>query len=304
MRASTTVPFAAQIAALATLALLSACGGGGGDGTPPPTATVTSASVAATNFGTSAFVQMSGTNLDTGMAISSNECRGLTRLSTPPYVSSATIAYYSCTVVRLGGTITMKNKADGATLKSVTFTVPSPQVKMTWGGAVAASIYVDLDADKVPDTVANFLAYVNSTDHRYENTIIHRVVRPQPLTGNLSIIQGGGYGPTNSVVLGNHIAQFSPIALQTDPTLLNVAGTIAMARAADPNSATSEYYFNVDANPGLDGSYAVFGHLHTPGDIVVLQAIQASACTPYPGDQSGSCIPLPNVVLQDVAQTL
>lgn len=294
---------AVLVAASSTLAALGACGGGGGDSSLPP-ATVSAASVAATRFDGTAFIQVSGTNLDKNLDVVSNECTSITRLTAAPYVSTDTTAYYSCRVMRLSGTVGFRQHSDGAVLKTATFTVPAPQVQMTFAGAVTGTVLVDLAADKVPGTVANFLEYVNATAHLYQGTIIHRVVRPSAMNGNLSIIQGGGYGPASTTTLGAHITTFAPIPLEIDPTLHNTAGTIAMARGDLPNSATSEYYFNVQDNLALDNAYAVFGALHSSTDVATLLAIQGAPCTPYPGDfVNQSCLPIPNVVLQGVVQT-
>jgi peptidyl-prolyl cis-trans isomerase A (cyclophilin A) len=284
--------------AFAATASLTACGGGG-SAPPPPTATVTSATITSGRFGSSTLVQVSGTNLDKGLTVASTDCTSLTLLTAAPYVSTATNAFYSCTIVKMSGTVDFKQKATGTIITSAPFTVASlPQVQFTFSGPVNGTTVVDLSADKVPATVANFLAYVNAG--LYNGLIIHRVTIPTPLYP-LGIIQGGGYGPTNTTTFGAHITTYAPIALEIDASLHNAPGTIAMARASDPNSATSEFYFNVEDNSSyLDGSYAVFGALHTPSDISLLQAIQNTACTAYMAD--GSCLPIPNVLTQTVVQ--
>ncbi len=108
-----------------------------------------------------------------------------------------------------------------------------------------------LHADKAPATVANFLAYVNA--QHFDGLIFHRVI------ANF-MVQTGGYTanlqqrPTRQ-----------PIALESDNGLTNVRGSVAMARTADPQSATSQFYINVVDNPFLDKAnardgkgYAVF----------------------------------------------
>jgi cyclophilin family peptidyl-prolyl cis-trans isomerase len=284
---------------LCALAVLAACGGGGGSPDPTPLAAVTSATISAGRFGSSAFVQVSGTNLDNGLTVSSSECTNLTLLAAAPYVSSATIAYYSCTVARMSGAVLFEQKSSGATLATAPFTVSSlPQVQMSFTGPVSGSVVINLAADKVPVTVVNFLRYVNA--QRYDGLIIHRVAVPSPLYP-LGIVQGGGYGPTNTTTFGAHVAQYAPIPLNIDATLHNTPGTIAMASSAAPNSATSEFYFNVQDNSAyLDGVYAVFGSLNQPADIALLQAMQSTACTAYMAD--GSCLPIPNVVSKTVVQ--
>ena len=122
----------------------------------------------------------------------------------------------------------------------------SVEVKTTAGNFV-----VELNNEKAPKTTDNFLKYVNSGF--YKDTIFHRVI-------NGFMIQGGGFTkdmqqkPTGA-----------PIPIESNNGLKNVAYTIAMARTADPNSATAQFFINVVDNPNLDYprpdgyGYAVFG---------------------------------------------
>lgn len=113
------------------------------------------------------------------------------------------------------------------------------------------AIVIELDAERAPRTVENFLAYVKS-DH-YAGTIFHRVI-------DGFMIQGGGYTPTLEARPTR-----APVALESRNGLSNVRGSIAMARTADPDSATSQFFINVVDNPRLDyprpdgNGYAVFG---------------------------------------------
>jgi len=119
----------------------------------------------------------------------------------------------------------------------------------------AGNFVLDLDAEKSPKTVQNFLQYV--AEKHYEGTVFHRVI------GNF-MIQGGGF--TADMVQKPTRA---PIALEAANGLRNDRGTIAMARTGNPNSATSQFFINVVDNPGLnapnpDGfGYAVFGKVST-----------------------------------------
>jgi cyclophilin family peptidyl-prolyl cis-trans isomerase len=118
----------------------------------------------------------------------------------------------------------------------------------------AGEIVVELHADKAPATVANFLKYV--ADGFYANTIFHRVPKD-------FVVQGGGF-VTGSVA---KTATYAPITLESNNGLSNLRGTLAMARASAPNSATSQFYFNTVDNIALDykasvagaNGYAVFG---------------------------------------------
>ena len=115
----------------------------------------------------------------------------------------------------------------------------------------AGDFVIELNAEKAPKTVENFLQYVN--DKHYEGTIFHRVI-------DGFMVQGGGF--TASMV---QKPTRGPIALEAANGLRNDRGTIAMARSGNPNSATSQFFINVVDNAGLnapqpDGfGYAVFG---------------------------------------------
>lgn len=123
------------------------------------------------------------------------------------------------------------------------------------------------DVPQMESTVANFINYVDAG--LYANTIIHRSTTYDPTS--IQIIQGGGFVLQGSTL--NPVATFSPIPLQA--IYSNVRGTIAMARTADPDSATSGWYFNVTDNPALDGNYAVFGSVVDATGFSVIDAIAA-----------------------------
>ncbi len=115
----------------------------------------------------------------------------------------------------------------------------------------AGDFIIELNAEKAPKTVENFLQYVN--DKHYEGTIFHRVI-------DGFMVQGGGF----TAAMAQKPTR-GPIALEASNGLRNDRGTIAMARSGNPNSATSQFFINVVDNAGLnapqpDGfGYAVFG---------------------------------------------
>ena len=122
-------------------------------------------------------------------------------------------------------------------------------------------ITLELDAEKAPQTVANFLAYVEAG--HYDNTIFHRVI------GNF-MIQGGGFEPG----MKQKDTQ-APIKNEAGNGLSNTAGTIAMARTSDPHSATAQFFINVGDNLFLDKEqspdgwgYCVFGRVTEGMDVV------------------------------------
>lgn len=156
---------------------------------------------------------------------------------------------------------------------------------------------VELLAGDAPLSVANFLSYVG--DASYSNSFIHRSTPLGPNNGN-RIVQGGGYVYTppsgNTQASVNSIPRKSAIALEFK--LPNVRGTLAMARTAALNSATSEWFFNVDDNTdalgaGNNGGYAVFARVLGSG----MSVVDAIAALPtYNIDNSTfSTVPLRDV---------
>ena len=121
-------------------------------------------------------------------------------------------------------------------------------------------VTVELFDDKAPETVKNFLQYVD--DEFYSGTIFHRVIRD-------FMIQGGGFNQ-DFVQKDTH----PPIRNEASNGLRNERGSVAMARTSDPHSATSQFFINVADNPGLDypgqdgHGYAVFGKVTQGMDVV------------------------------------
>lgn len=135
---------------------------------------------------------------------------------------------------------------------------PTVQFETTKG-----NIVLELDAEKAPKTVENFLTYVNSG--HYNGTIFHRVIPS-------FMIQGGGFDaemnqkPTNN-----------PIENEANNGLKNIKGSISMARTSVPHSATAQFFINVVDNAMLDFTsespqgwgYAVFGQVTEGLDVVL-----------------------------------
>ena len=123
-------------------------------------------------------------------------------------------------------------------------------------------ITLELDADKAPKTVANFVAYVEAG--HYDNTVFHRVI-------DGFMIQGGGFEPGMK-----QKPTREPVENEAKNGLKNDIGTIAMARTNDPHSATAQFFINVADNgflnhtaPSMQGwGYAVFGKVVKGTEIV------------------------------------
>jgi peptidyl-prolyl cis-trans isomerase A (cyclophilin A) len=278
-------------AGVALLATLAACGGGGSN-TP---ATVMSASASATRYGAAALLTINGTGLD-NISVASPGCKGITRLTTAPTVSTSTTAYYGCTVSG-AYTSSFTITSNGTAVGTAPFTVPAPVVTMTVnnGQGVNGNIVISLAGDKAPITVDNFLAYVNSGF--YNNTIFHRVV------ANF-VAQGGGYGPAPNGVLGSPKATNAGVPLEIVAGLSNVTWSIAMANTGQPNSTTSQFFINLANNATkLDGYYSVFGSVTAGTDVVTAIVAAPAQCTENPLANTNDCLPLPNVVVTQALQT-
>ena len=133
----------------------------------------------------------------------------------------------------------------------------APRVEMQ---TTLGKITLELDAAKAPKSVENFLQYARSG--QYDGTIFHRVI-------DGFMIQGGGF--TKEM---NEKPTKAPIANEAKNGLKNLRGSIAMARRADPHSATAQFFINHRDNPNLDypahdgWGYAVFGKVTEGMDVV------------------------------------
>ena len=151
------------------------------------------------------------------------------------------------------------------------------------------NITLELDSEKAPESVANFVKYAKSG--HYDNTIFHRVIPG-------FMIQGGGFDVEMKQKNTN-----PPIKIEADNGLKNLNGTVAMARTSDPNSATSQFFINVKDNGFLDHTsptpqgwgYAVFGKV-TDGMDTVTNIEKVSTTTKH-GHQN---VPTEEVVITKV----
>lgn len=153
------------------------------------------------------------------------------------------------------------------------------------------NITIELYPDKAPKTVENFLKYVR--DDFYKGTIFHRVI-------NRFVIQGGGF--TRDFTPKPALA---PIPNEAGNGLTNEPGTLAMARAYDPNSATSQFFINLDSNKFLNHyksepdyyGYCVFGKVVQGMDIVKkIGALPTAASGPFSAE-----VPTQPVVIENVS---
>jgi len=167
------------------------------------------------------------------------------------------------------------------TLAAGAWAADAPKVKFV---TTLGEFVVEVDPEKSPKTVENFLQYVN--DKHYDGTIFHRVM-------DNFMVQGGGFTSEMS-----QKPTRPPVVLEAKNGLKNQVGTIAMARTADPNSATSQFFINVRDNISLDApnpdgnGYAVFGKVVSGMDVI--NKIKAVPTTTKPPHQN---VPVTPVVI-------
>lgn len=163
----------------------------------------------------------------------------------------------------------------------------NPLVKMrTSQGDIVFELY----PDKAPKTVANFLHYVGSG--HYNGTLFHRTIQK-------FVIQGGGFTPDFQ-----QKPTLAPVPNEAANGLRNEPGTLAMARAYDPDSATAQFFINLDDNKFLNHhrphpdyyGYCVFGKVVKGMDIAKkIGALPTSAGGPFAAD-----VPVEPVVIEEM----
>ncbi|GGX01181.1 peptidylprolyl isomerase [Undibacterium macrobrachii] len=147
------------------------------------------------------------------------------------------------------------------------------------------NIKIELNAEKAPKTVANFLAYVESG--HYVGTIFHRVISG-------FMIQGGGFevGMKQKPTKGN-------VENEANNGLKNVRYALAMARTSDPHSASAQFFINTSNNdfldyPGQDGwGYCVFGEVTEGKDVVDKISSSKTTRSSFYND-----VPVENIVIE------
>jgi peptidyl-prolyl cis-trans isomerase B (cyclophilin B) len=155
----------------------------------------------------------------------------------------------------------------------------------------AGALSIELDDEKAPKSVANFLEYV--AKGHYDGTVFHRVIKG-------FMLQGGGFEPGMK-----QKASAAPIANEANNGLKNKRYTLAMARTNDPHSATAQFFINTVDNAFLDfraenaqgWGYAVFGRVVEGMDVV--EAIEKVA-TGRKGFHDD--VPLEDVVIERVVE--
>ena len=164
-----------------------------------------------------------------------------------------------------------------------------PQVKLETS---LGDIIIELNADKAPNTVENFLTYVN--DGFYNGTVFHRVIKD-------FMIQGGGFTEDFKQKSPN-----APIKNEANNGLSNVRGSVAMARTGDPHSATAQFFINTVDNNFLDfrgeqgaaWGYAVFAEVVEGMDVVdAIRIVETGSKGSFPTDAPNDNIVIINATV-------
>ncbi|GAB4345244.1 MAG: peptidylprolyl isomerase [Gammaproteobacteria bacterium] len=169
---------------------------------------------------------------------------------------------------------------------------PKPQVRLS---TTLGDIVVELDMERAPQTVNNFLTYLQYGS--YNGTIFHRVIPG-------FVIQGGGFTPDF-----RRVPTQAPVHNESRGGLSNRTGTIAMARTRDPHSATSQFYINLRDNTSLDygggadpsgWGYTVFGRVIEGMDVVQrIAAVPTGSGGPFRRDVPREAVVLKEATLLD-----
>jgi peptidyl-prolyl cis-trans isomerase A (cyclophilin A) len=145
---------------------------------------------------------------------------------------------------------------DSKTAAKPSATTASPQVQVVTS---MGNFTIELNAERAPLTVANFLAYVDQG--HYTNTLIHRAV------ANF-VIQGGGFN-------ADYTPKPAPVKVvnESGNGLSNIRGTVGLARTQDPHGGNAQFYVNINDNAALDPNqtrwgYTVFGRVTSGMDVV------------------------------------
>ena len=166
--------------------------------------------------------------------------------------------------------------------------VPLSSIKAVRVTTNMGAFVIELDADRAPITVVNFLRYV--TEGYYSNTLFHRVV-------SNFVVQGGGFDAATLKLKSTH----EPLFNESGNGLQNKRGSVGMARSGPPHSANSQFYVNLADNSELDPlptrwGYAVFGQVTEGMDVIEKMGVVATGSTgPFKSEA-----PLKPIVIQKI----
>lgn len=261
-------------------------------------------------FGALTAFRVVGHGLTEGLTPVSDACNEI-------LISKATsdVLEFDCFVSATTGNVGIQASDETPFDATLVITAPNPpRVTFTLADnsttpATNRTLTVELDSTNAPVSTYNFLRYANA--EFYNGTIFHRVENSP-----LRVIQGGYFvgktaaALTESATLREFLDNSGTIPLESTQTtgLSNIAGTIAMARGDDPDSAQAQFYFNVGDNSGQldyvsDGApgYAVFGRVIGNDDQSTLTTLGGATTQTLSGGSAN--VPEKDIVITGVVQT-
>lgn len=247
-----------QAVAALSLVVLAGCGGGG-SANDSNDAAVSNLTAANMRMGVASTISATGRNLLSSKMVAEGPCNNLTRVAS----STDDFLQYTCDVQGTGRVRVFVVDANGQFIGDVTAQVPVPRVSVTTS---KGSFVIDLDVEKAPKTVLNFLIYVNAGF--YASTVVDTVLKDKGF-------MGGAY--TLNATTGALTARTTTragVALESNNGLQHVRGTVGMFRGAAADSGTFRWFINAADNPALnyvDASspgYTVFGTVSSGLDII------------------------------------
>lgn len=297
----------------------------------PRVDSITQVTASPLKFGQLTQFRVTGYGLDQKLSPISDACSEI-------IVSKVTssLMEFDCFISDVTGNVGVQGTDKSLVGSPIAISAPTkPQVAITIEDntttpATTRTLTVELDSYQAPRTVYNFLRYANyqlsTGQFFYDDTIFHRVVGPSA-NQSFQVIQGGLYVGKSATELtseeerNNFLGNAIALESTADTGLSNIAGTIAMARQEDPDTAQSQFYFNAidnsavfdyqsDSAPG----YAVFGQVIGANDLNTLTALSQVATetltkqttdssTGNPVTVESKNVPVKNLKITSVRQT-
>jgi cyclophilin family peptidyl-prolyl cis-trans isomerase len=248
---------------------------------------VTNIATSNLKYNQTAVLTLSGDPQISALKITADKCSGMTLDA----VSAAATRTARCMVTGTGALkFTVTNTSGATTFYTQTVSVPEPQVTMVTS---LGTVVMELNPTAAPITVKNLLAYVNQNPSFYNGTLFHRVI-----PGFMA--QGGGF--TTGMIEKTGLSP--AIKLESQNGLLNVRGSVAMARTSVADSATSQFFVNLVDNSFLNYAnanspgYAVFGKVISGMDV-----IDQMATKPTQTVNANQNVPVTDITITSASQT-
>jgi peptidyl-prolyl cis-trans isomerase A (cyclophilin A) len=193
------------------------------------------------------------------------------------------IRFIYASVLLLVTSLSFAQEAATTTEPAVSADIATPYATLVTN---QGDITLELSPEKAPISVANFLRYAN--EGFYNGVIFHRVIKD-------FMIQTGGFTETMT-----RKAVKEPIKNEADNGVFNNRGSVAMARTAQVNSATSQFFINVKNNYFLNNGYRDFGYAVFANVVSGMEVVDAISQLPTTRSQGMSDVPVEPIIIKEV----